>query len=42
MFKLRIMMDNEAVVKAKAERFEDFEPLFQQLRLKFGDTRRGR
>lgn len=40
MFKVKVYMDNEAIIKAKAERFNDFDPLFDKLRLKFGDKRR--
>lgn len=39
MFKLKIYMDNESIIKAKAERFDDFSPLFDQLKVKFGDKR---
>jgi len=40
MFKIKIYIDNEAIIKANSERFDDFEPLLDKLRLKFGDKRR--
>lgn len=39
-FNLRILFENEPLIKAKAERISDFEPLFEQLKKKFGDERK--
>ena len=39
-FRLKISMDNEPIVRACAEKFEDLEPVFDDLKRKFGNKRR--
>lgn len=36
-FKLRIKYEEDNIVKAKAEKLEDFEPIFSKLKKKFKD-----
>ena len=38
-FKLKISTyDNEPIIKAKAERLDEFEPIFKNLKKKFGGS----
>ena len=37
MFKLKIYLDSEQIIKAKAERISGFDPIFQTLKKKFGE-----
>jgi hypothetical protein len=41
-FKFKLTLDNDTIIKANAERFNDFSPLFNDLKKKFSDKKERR
>lgn len=41
-YKFKLSMDEETILRAKADRFDDFTPLFNELKKKFGEGKRKR
>jgi len=41
-FKFKLSLDNDTIIKANAESFSDFKPLFKDLDKKFSDDKRRR
>ena len=42
MFKLKITLDEEPVVRAKAQNIKDFEPILKGLKEKFNGSKKAR